>query len=76
MIEITEGNITTIAVWLYTIIGPSYLVTYGLDQGTFTTLFVIIVGIILNVWSSSKPNTISFLGNAPDEDEEIEDVSQ
>lgn len=75
MIEITEGNITTIAVWIYTIIGPTYLVTYGLDQGTFTTLFVIIVGIILNVWSSSRPNTIAFLGNST-EDEEIQDVSQ
>lgn len=75
MIQITEGNITTIAVWIYTIIGPTYLVTYGLDQGTFTTLFVIIVGVILNIWSSSRPNTIAFLGNSP-EDEEIQDVSQ
>lgn len=68
MIEITENNISTIAVFLYSIIGPSFLVAYGIDENVFTTLFVIIVGLILNFWSSSRPNTIRFLGNEPDEE--------
>ena len=61
--EITEGNISTIAAWIYDIIGPTYLVTYGIDQGTFTVLLVIIIGVIINVWSSYNPNTFKVLGN-------------
>lgn len=75
--ELTEGNLTTIAVWIYSVIGPSYLVTYGINESIFTSLFIIIVGIVLNIWSSSRPNTLSVLGNAPDEDVgEESDVSQ
>ena len=64
-IELTEGNISTIAAWLYDIIGPTYLAAYGIDQGVFTVLMVIIVGVIINVWSSYNPNTFKFLGNNP-----------
>lgn len=67
MMEITEGNISTIAAWIYDIIGPTYLATYGIDQGTFTVLIVIIIGVIINVWSSYNPNTIAFLGNSEEE---------
>lgn len=67
MMKITEGNISTIAAWIYGIIGPTYLVTYGIDQGTFTVLLVIIIGVIINVWSSYNPNTIAFLGNSEEE---------
>ena len=63
MIEITEGNISTIAAWIYSIIGPTYLATYGIDQGIFTILLVIIIGVIINVWSSYNPNTFKVLGN-------------
>ena len=63
MIEITEGNISTIAAWIYGIIGPTYLATYGIDQGIFTVLLVIIIGVIINVWSSYNPNTFKVLGN-------------
>ena len=63
MIEITEGNISTIAAWIYDIIGPTYLATYGIDQGIFTILLVIIIGVIINVWSSYNPNTFKVLGN-------------
>ena len=67
MMEITEGNISTIAAWIYDIIGPTYLATYGIDQGTFTVLLVIIIGVIINVWSSYNPNTFAFLGNSEEE---------
>ena len=67
MMKITEGNISTIAAWIYDIIGPTYLATYGIDQGTFTVLLVIIIGVIINVWSSYNPNTFAFLGNSEEE---------
>ena len=67
MMEITEGNISTIAAWTYDLIGPTYLATYGIDQGTFTVLLVIIIGVIINVWSSYNPNTLAFLGNSEEE---------
>ena len=67
MMEITEGHISTIAAWIYDIIGPTYLATYGIDQGTFTVLLVIIIGVIINVWSSYNPNTFAFLGNSEEE---------
>ena len=76
MIEITKGNISTFACWAYTIIGPS-LIAYGVDQEIFTSILIIVVGILLNIYSSYNPNTISFLGNAPDEEVgEESDVSQ
>ena len=70
MIEITEGNISTIAAWIYGIIGPTYLATYGIDQGIFTVLLVIIIGVIINVWSSYNPNRFAFLGNSEESESE------
>lgn len=71
--EITQGNISTLAAWIYDIIGPTYLVTYGIDQGTFTILMIILVGIIINIWSSYHPNTITWLGNTQPNTETIDE---
>lgn len=62
--EFTQGNISTLAVWLYVLISP-LLVKYGIniDETTFTTFFIALVGIILAIWSSYNPNTFQFLGN-------------
>jgi hypothetical protein len=64
ILDFTQGNISTIAVWIYVLISP-LLVKYGIniDEATFTTFFVALVGIILAVWSSYNPNTFKFLGN-------------
>lgn len=52
-----EGNLSTIAVWLYCILAP-YIAQY-VSQEVFIALF----GIIIAVWSSANPNTFKFLKN-------------
>ena len=52
-----EGNISTIAVWLYVILAP-YIAQY-ISQEVFLAIF----GIIIAVWSSANPNTFKFLHN-------------
>lgn len=70
-------NISTIAVWVYMIISP-LLVKYGIDvdQATFSAAFVAIVGLVLAIWSSKNPNTLKFLGNAPEEEEAQDDTEE
>ncbi len=67
--EITQGNISTIAVWIYVIIAP-YVTAYGITQELFVAFFVAVAGIILAVWSSKNPNTFAFLGNQSEEAEQ------
>lgn len=66
--ELTQNNISTIAVYAYMVVSP-ILAGYGLtiDQGTFTSLVVGIIGLIIAIWSSKNPNTIKTLGNAVDQ---------
>ena len=52
-----QGNISTIAVWLYVVLAP-YIAQY-ISQDVFIAIF----GLILAVWSSANPNTFKFLKN-------------
>ena len=63
---LTTGNISTFATWIYILISP-ILVRYGIqiDETLVTTFITALIGIIIAVWSSKNPNTLSWLGNAP-----------
>lgn len=52
-----QGNISTIAVFIYTILAP-YIAQY-ISQEVFLAIF----GVILVLWSAYHPNTFKFLGN-------------
>jgi hypothetical protein len=52
-----QGNVSTIAVFIYTILAP-YIAQY-ISQEVFLALF----GLILVLWSAYNPNTFKFLGN-------------
>lgn len=52
-----QGNISTIAVFIYTILAP-YIAQY-ISQEVFLAIF----GVILVLWSAYNPNTFKFLGN-------------
>lgn len=69
---LTKENLSTIAVWIFTIIAP-YVSAY-VTQETFTTLFVAVIGICLAVYSSKNPNNMSVLGNGPEPIETQETV--
>lgn len=58
---LTKGNLTTIATWLYMAFG-SYICAY-ITQEQFTTLIIIVGGVLLAVYSSKNPNTLKILGN-------------
>lgn len=64
--DLNTNNISTIATWIVVIIGPllAYL-GYNIDQNTLIPIVTAIIGLIIAVWSSKHPNTISVLGNAP-----------
>jgi len=66
MMELTQGNISTIATYIYWIISP-ILIKYGIDidEATGTTFIVAIIGLCLTLWSSYNPNTLKVLGNQP-----------
>ena len=52
-----EGNLSTVAVWLYVILAP-YISQYVSQE-----VFIALLGIILAVWSSANPNDFKFLKN-------------
>lgn len=56
-----NGNLSTIAVWIWVFISP-YLTDY-ITQDQFSTLFVAIVGLIIALYSSYNPNSFKFLNN-------------
>lgn len=58
------NNISTIAMWIASIICPM-IAAYGIviDPTLMTTLIAAIINIIIAVWSSRNPNTFKFLGN-------------
>lgn len=55
------NNITTYLVWAWTIIGP-YLSAY-MNQEQFTTIGIALIGLIMAIYSSYKPNQLEWLGN-------------
>ena len=68
--EYTTNNISTIATFIA--IGITALLAYfgyTVDQAQLATVIMSIITLIIAVWSSRNPNTISALGNGPDEDD-------
>lgn len=62
--ELTKNNISTIAVFTYSLLAPCFaLWGLNIDQGTFTSFFIGVAGLILAIYSSKNPNTIKALGN-------------
>lgn len=63
------NNISTIAMWIASIICPT-IAAYGIiiDPTLMTTLIAAIINIIIAVWSSRNPNTFKFLGNNTDDE--------
>ena len=43
---------------------------YSVDQAQATTVIMGIITLIIAIWSSKNPNTLSWLGNAPTVDAE------
>lgn len=58
MMDNLQGNVSTIAVFLYVILAP-YISQYVTQE-----VFVAIFGLILALWSAYNPNTFAWLGNA------------
>ena len=63
--ELTKNNISTIAVFAYMLVSPCFAIWgINIDQGTFTSFIVGLIGLIIAIYSSKNPNTIKSLGNA------------
>ena len=61
------NNISTIATFAAIII-TTLLAYFGytVDQAQLTTVLMGVITLIIAVWSSKNPNTLAFLGNAPE----------
>ena len=62
--DLDKNNLSTIFILIYAIIAP-YLVRYGIeiDQATFVTAMVALVGLIGVIFSAIHPNHIDAFGN-------------
>jgi len=65
------NNLSTIFVFIYMLIAP-ILVKYGyeINQEIFVSAMVAIVGLIMAIISARNPNTITALGNGPDDEDD------
>ena len=71
--EYTTNNISTIATFIA--IGITALLAYfgyTVDQAQLATVIMSIITLVIAVWSSRNPNTISALGNGPDDDDGVQ----
>ena len=61
------NNISTIATFAAIII-TTLLAYFGytVDQAQLTTVLMGVITLIIAVWSSKNPNTLAWLGNAPE----------
>ena len=59
--ELNENNISTILVWVYTILAP--YIAANMSQDQFITIGTAFVGLCLAVWSAYNPNQMELLGN-------------
>lgn len=44
---------------------------YTVDQAQLATVLMSVITLIIAIWSSRNPNTLAFLGNAPEDNSEI-----
>ena len=62
--EFNKGNLTTIAVFIYMLISP-ILSEYGvlIDESTFTTGLIGIIGLIIAIKSAKHPHNLDIFKN-------------
>ena len=72
---LTKGNLTTFATWIGIALYP-ILLSYGIeiDQAVLTTLIYTLIVLIIAVISSANPNTIPWLGNGNEPEDEYPEV--
>lgn len=59
---LTIGNVTTIVVWVGSLIAP-YVASYGISKDVVVSLLFALLWLGFTVYSSANPNTFEFLGN-------------
>ena len=66
--EFNKGNLTTIAVFIYMLISP-ILSEYGvlIDESTFTTGLIGIIGLIIAIKSAKHPHNLDIFKNKNNE---------
>lgn len=76
MIEINQGNISTIATIAWGSIISPILISYGItiDAGVGTAILSGIILLILLLWSAFNPNQMGIFGNKPKTTENTEPV--
>ena len=61
------NNLSTIATFLaICITGILAYFGYTVDQAQLATVLMSVITLIIAIWSSKNPNTLAFLGNAPE----------
>lgn len=61
------NNISTIATFLaICITGILAYFGYTVDQAQLAAVLMSVITLIIAIWSSKNPNTLKFLGNAPE----------
>lgn len=69
------NNLSTIATFLaICITGILAYFGYTVDQAQLATVLMSVITLIIAIWSSKNPNTLAFLGNAPEPVETEETV--
>jgi hypothetical protein len=69
------NNLSTIATFLaICITGILAYFGYTVDQAQLATVLMSVITLIIAIWSSKNPNTLAFLGNAPEPIETEEPV--
>lgn len=63
-----QGNISTIIVFIYTILAP-YIAQY-ISQEVFLSIF----GLIITIWSAYHPNTLQIFNNTTENKENNTDT--
>lgn len=68
--ELTKGNISTIATTIWVSIIAPILIYFGIsiDQTLGIGILTAILTIIWMLWNAKNPNQFEFLGNAPADD--------
>lgn len=67
---LTIGNVTTIVVWVGSLIAP-YVASYGISKDVVVSLLFALLWLGFTVYSSANPNTFDFLGNKIKEAKEV-----
>lgn len=68
--ELTTGNISTIATTIWVSIIAPILLYFGItiDQTLGIGIVTGIITVIFMIWNAKNPNELAILGNAPEQD--------